>query len=278
MQVSILRDLALVVAGNNLIEGQTVRRFWPDYEIFRYSKECVFIDKDHSIIAPDPNEWLARIQRDFDGLWLDYSDRNKWVGDRMTVGFVGGGHRWLIGAVKGETTELWEGGDELGDRKDPAHKIWKSGYVRLEADWKQTREPGRGVADMKAILDDTLRKIGAFAREQKRDNFAESFEAARDALTGKPVRDPMFDNGEMSRETRQLLQAIGSAWVFGGMGSWNDIGFENEKDNQTYETLSNALYEQLNEAVAAVANSTWPKHKAPPPAGGKSWWQRLTGS
>jgi len=42
--------------------------------------------------------------------------------------------------------------------------------------------------------------------------------------------------------------------------------------------LSNALYEQLNEAVAAIANSTWPKHQAPPPADGKSWWQRLTGS
>ena len=278
MQVSIIRDLALVVVGNGMIAGHAPRHFWPDNNLFRYSKECVFLDKDHSVIAADPNAWLARIAKDFDGLWLDYAERKKWVSDRMTVGFVGGGRRWLIGAVKGDTTELWEGGDELGDKKAPNHKIWNSGYVRLDADWKQKREPAPSLAEIRTALDDTLQQIGAFARKVKVDNFAQCFEDAHKALTARPRPDPMLAGAVLPEDAAQLWSAIGSAWVFGGMGSWNDMGFDGE-DNTTYETLSDRLFSELNEAVAAVANSTWPAHKAPPSKdGGGSWWQRTFGS
>jgi len=255
VQVSIIRDVALVVIGNNLIAGKSIRPFWPDSSIFRYSKECVFLDKDHSVIAADPNAWLERI-KGFDGLWLDYADRQKWVGDRMTVGFVGGGHRWLIGAVKDSATEIWEGGDQLGDRKAKDQKIWKSGYVRLDANWKEKRSPGRSVAELKAVLNDTLTKIEIFARKVKVDNFADCFNEARNALTARPKADPMLADAALPDDAAQLWSVIGSAWVFGGMGSWNDMGFDGE-DGQTYEALSDALFAQLNEAVAAVANSTW---------------------
>ena len=39
----------------------------------------------------------------------------------------------------------------------------------------------------------------------------------------------------------QLLGAAQSAWVFGGMGSWNDLGFEGE-DQALYDRLSEELY------------------------------------
>lgn len=273
MQTAIIRDLVLVVAGNSLIQENTVRRFWPDYEIFRYSKECVFVDGNGALLAPDPNAWLETIQQNYDGLWLDYTAQDRGVPDRMTQGFVGGGRRWLIGAVRGATTELWEGGDDLGDKNDPTGKIWNSGYVRVSADWKEKRDPGHSIAEMKAALDETLQKIGGFARQQQRNNFAESFEAARAALTGRPVRDPMFRHGELGRDAAQLWQAVGAAWVFGGMGSWNDIVFEGA-DHATYEQLSEELYTKLNEATAAVANSTWPKYRMPSKEG-TTWWQRL---
>lgn len=274
MQTAIIRDLVLVAAGNNLIQENTARRFWPDYEIFQYSKECVFVDENGALLAPDPNAWLETIQKSYDGLWLDYMGQNAAsVPDRMTQGFVGGGRRWLIRAVRGGITELWEGGDELGDKNDPSGKIWNSGYVRITADWKEKRAPGKSIAEMKAALDGTLQKIGGFARAKKEDNFAESFDSARAALTGRPVRDPLFLNGELSREAAQLWQAIGSAWVFGGMGSWNDIVFEGA-DHETYVQLSEELYAALNEATAVVANSTWPKYRMPSKEG-TTWWQRL---
>lgn len=261
MQGPLVRDVLLVAIGNSLIAGKSVGWFWPDSGIFRYSRECVFVDRDHSVTAADPNTWLERV-RTFDGLWLDYTDRGKWVGDRMTVGFVGGGHRWLIGAVNGSVTEIWEGHDTLGDRNATDGKIWTTHYVRLDADWKETRTRGRSVGELKTALDGTLAKIEAFARQQKLADFAGDFGAARKALTARPRADPMLVDAMLPEDAAQLWAAIGAAWVFGGMGSWNDMSFDGE-DGKTYEALSDQLFGELNEAVAAVANSTWPSHSHP---------------
>ena len=41
---------------------------------------------------------------------------------------------------------------------------------------------------------------------------------------------------------RPRARACEAAWVFGGMGSWNDLGFQGE-DQQTYERLSHRLFQ-----------------------------------
>jgi len=52
-----------------------------------------------------------------------------------------------------------------------------------------------------------------------------------------------------------LIFEAGYAWVFGGMGSWNDIGFQDEKDRQLYEDLSDKLYDLVIAALVAGINS-----------------------
>jgi predicted butyrate kinase (DUF1464 family) len=54
---------------------------------------------------------------------------------------------------------------------------------------------------------------------------------------------------------KQLLFSAGNAWVFGGMGSWNDLGFDNKEDNETYDRLSEQLYSNINEAIIASTNT-----------------------
>jgi predicted butyrate kinase (DUF1464 family) len=54
---------------------------------------------------------------------------------------------------------------------------------------------------------------------------------------------------------RQLVFSAGSAWVFGGMGSWNDVVFDKDEDNETYERLSEQLYTRINEAIIAGTTS-----------------------
>jgi hypothetical protein len=51
------------------------------------------------------------------------------------------------------------------------------------------------------------------------------------------------------------MAASSSAWVFGGMGSWNDIGFPDKQKEDEYDRLSAELYEVINECYVAVANS-----------------------
>jgi len=55
----------------------------------------------------------------------------------------------------------------------------------------------------------------------------------------------------------QILWAAQAAWVFGGMGSWNDLWFEGD-DQSLYEQLSEDLYQLLNVAIVIAANTSAP--------------------
>lgn len=260
MQVSLIRNLALTAAGNGAIAGKDVRFFWPKQNIFRFSKECVFLDAAHILIAADPNAWLTQVKTSCRGLWLHYADSKKWLDDRLTVGFVGGGPRWIIEAVRDGGSDLWEGGDSLGDRKASDGKIWNSGYMRIATGWSEPLPAQRPPRETMQALDSTLAQIETFARDEKIDNFADNFRDARNFLKNAHAsgldRDELLAFADFSVEAKQLWAAVGSAWVFGGMGSWNDMSFDGAK-NELYDKLSAALFAQLNEAIAAVANSTY---------------------
>lgn len=53
-------------------------------------------------------------------------------------------------------------------------------------------------------------------------------------------------------EARQLLAAAVTAWVFGGMGSWNDIGFADTARRSEYDRLTDTLYRSVLAAFVAV--------------------------
>jgi hypothetical protein len=60
-----------------------------------------------------------------------------------------------------------------------------------------------------------------------------------------------------------LLDASQKAWVFGGMGSWNDLGSEGD-DQKLYERLSDRLFRAVNEAIEAAATSTFKEGRTAP--------------
>lgn len=62
--------------------------------------------------------------------------------------------------------------------------------------------------------------------------------------------------GLLPAEGQQLLSTANSAWVFGGMGWWNDMSFEGETQQQ-YDELSDRLYQLLNEAVVTGVNTSY---------------------
>jgi len=55
-------------------------------------------------------------------------------------------------------------------------------------------------------------------------------------------------------QSRHLSPAAAQAWVFGGMGSWNDIGFVNGAVQSEYRELSGPLYAATLQALPADAN------------------------
>ncbi len=54
---------------------------------------------------------------------------------------------------------------------------------------------------------------------------------------------------------RRLLSACEKAWVFGGMGSWNDVGFETPELEARYRSLTPELFSAVLFGVAAAVNS-----------------------
>lgn len=105
-----------------------------------------------------------------------------------------------------------------------------------------------------------------FAREVKEHFWEKAFKSALEALQDPHLLQVASD-GEYelllpdwgySECAHRLLQGAGHADVFGGMGSWNDIGFSDQKRQATYERVSEHLYQAVCEAVVVAANAFCP--------------------
>ena len=59
-----------------------------------------------------------------------------------------------------------------------------------------------------------------------------------------------------SIEANAILDACQSCWVFAGMGSWNDMGFDGD-DQKIYEEVSERLFQSATGAIVAATNSTF---------------------
>lgn len=44
------------------------------------------------------------------------------------------------------------------------------------------------------------------------------------------------------------------AWVFGGMGSWNDLGFSDADSHHRYQEVTRRLYDGVLRAFVATVN------------------------
>lgn len=55
-------------------------------------------------------------------------------------------------------------------------------------------------------------------------------------------------------ENNQYLTAAEKAWVFGGMGSWNDMADLGDLDNAEYDRLSLELYREIMYAITFSVN------------------------
>ncbi len=105
-----------------------------------------------------------------------------------------------------------------------------------------------------------MREISTLASRLSYDNWPAVFGKALDALEGKPgtalptaLRPPYY--AAYPKEAQRLLAAAYSGWVFGGMGSWNDVVFSDLEDQAEYDRLTPALYQSLCHAIVAVSCS-----------------------
>lgn len=287
MQTSILQTVAVVIWGNAGLHGADLSAFWPSSPLFQFCKSVRFVtlsEKNGSFTetpyAEDPLEWFGQMKRrGVRGFRVLHQVRNDpRISDRMAVGFVGGGGRWMIEAIGGDGADLWEARWALGDRNDPQRRIWNVTYGRTVAD-RPILEPCNVKEEvLRTHLADVLSEIACFAKVHKLDNFATCF---RQALSALDAETPGWPGGMvpvpldgLPLSSQRLLAASLNAWVFGAMGSWNDLGFQGGEQT-LYESLSDRLFQLLNHVVVQAANASFTP--TPLPKGGKRkpWWRAI---
>jgi hypothetical protein len=268
MQGPIFQVLALVTHGNAALSGGPVAGFYPSHAAFAFTDHVRFAVLEPpreawktTPFAADPSLWLAKLR---DGgcrglrAWRSASADEDIVSDRFSVAFVGGGGRWLIESVGPAGSDFWMANWRLGNRDRPDRKIWQVTYGRVEQD-RPTAAPEPASLDrLSRDLQETLRDAAALSRRNDLDEFTQSFDEALAALTaeGEPDLHGLAPPGQLPLPASRLAAASLHAWVFGGMGSWNDIVFKGS-DDEEYHRISENLYRLINAAAVEAVNGSF---------------------
>jgi hypothetical protein len=273
MQGTIAQLVALTIHGNAILQKrQTAERsnLQATNTTFQFCEWVKFTDALPAKSLPELLPYALDVQTWFERLSSEgaYAIRMSYgpsqtnstnAPDRSLVAFVGGGGEWRIQTYRPESTDVWRSNWQVGDRTRTDKKIWRVSYVRVftspETQWPQ----GEDLELLKSELKTLLVDIAQFSREQHFDSFTACFESALACLDSETPLQGVYHkdlapSGFLSLTANQLLCSAQAAWVFGGMGSWNDVYFE-DTHKARYNDLSEKLYRLLNRAIVAVANS-----------------------
>ncbi len=193
-----------------------------------------------------------------------------------------GGNTWVTQADSGNV--LWRAKwsiDDVAYRNQD--RFWSVEYCQIT---EKPREHKRRAADgrimespevreMKEIFADVLSEAKSFSERANLDDWSEEFgEAIRllsDASPEIPYHPDLLPDSFHSLSARQLLASACKAWVFGGMGSWNDLGgnlgcrigtavgvskrpFTDSSLNTEYDSVSFNLFQAIMYAILAAVN------------------------
>lgn len=263
--------ISLVSHGNEyLTSRQLPVDYYPANAAFRYCRLVDFWDIKKSFlgnpkevkIAATPLEWFPFIRKEGCTklrLYYELLPQSNVGPPHKLAAFVGGGGTWLIEAMYKKDSDFWAPRWQATHPQDPDQLIWSVNYGRTSNHYASSNmRPD--VHEKAAELHSNLVQIRDFAIEQNYPEWGSVFQQALDDLEGAAA-DPAAKFGDFlvaknhTPEAIHLLQACSSAWVFGGMGSWNDLSFDTDAANARYDALSAALYQAVIQGALAAANS-----------------------
>lgn len=201
-------------------------------------------------ISPDPAKWISSlVESNAHKVILHFAEMNQYgLPDHITAAFVGGGSQWFI-EVK------YEGGSHLFLYQENGSGGLKDQLILLDREF-MNQIPTPTVEDSRRQLSRVLASLIDLAKAHEQANhWASIFGSALDTLnTSNPYTSDFLPYGIYSLESHQLLETAFRSWVFGGMGSWNDMAFEN-RDQDKYLALTDELYTAICNALVAGVNS-----------------------
>lgn len=228
---------------------------------FTHEKKGLLWGKSKKIIARSPTDWLrwlssSNIRRS----WLtvmsrsEYLQRNDNFDDYRTSAFVGGGSIWVMTAQTHDDRSFsWVPIWQHQKVDPPPTKPWKVEYQAFNDVWEFENPDILAATE---TLHCALTDIHKFATDLEIPIWPSLFERALgwlEGIEGKLHDRDLSPDGVLSEDARRLLYACQTSWVFGGMGSWNDIY---ETQHPDYSTVSKALFESVNAGIVTAVNSS----------------------
>lgn len=263
--------VSLTCHGNAALRGLETPQFFPSNSTCQFCDRITFVELSKTFfgkskeveVANTPDMWFAYLKRaGARGLRLVSSPRNdSGISDRMSAGFVGGGEAWSIEAIHTNgRSNYWQSRWEVWNQDAPERRIWRVAYGRVSE--SKTIIPSTPELPMiRSELQSALQDIREFALCNDCGGFADCFAKgiavlARSSAAQRGYHQDIAPLGCISPVAASLLDACQHAWVFGGMGSWNDMGFDGEK-GKDYDRVSERLFRALNQAIAAATNDSF---------------------
>jgi len=261
---------ALTCHANAYLAGREIPGFFPSNSTCQFCDRIEFVELEPNPsgepratpVAATPDEWIHELPvRQVDGIRLIFGPRNDPnISDRLSAGFVGGGRVWTMEVVRDDgQSEFWSAEWRVWDQEAPEQRIWRVVY-QLEATKASGAYRGRNLAIVRQAFRESLLEVKAFSERHTQGAFTEYFSEALLALDDymadvgyhKDIALP----GQLSEDAESLLKGSMRAWVFGGMGTWNDMGFEGALQTE-YENVSDSLFDVVHEAIEAAVTSTY---------------------
>lgn len=266
MNGELVQLIALTCQANAALAGHG-HAIVPDPVAYRFCRSVSFVmfRKDASgtwreeLVAQTPDAWidgLARAGASHVTLTPGSPDDEQ-IPARIGASFANGGGWALDVNLPDDIQQRWIARWDVAEPEAADQKIWRVTYGCV-ATFTGAPRQASDLAGANARLERALVDIRSFAeRIGHLENFVETFDTALKCLRAPPGR-PAYPLDPAMRilapPAANLLQAAECAYVFGGMGSWNDMGFEGETEID-YQRVSDELYVAINEAIAAAASA-----------------------
>ncbi|OIR12701.1 hypothetical protein GALL_57680 [mine drainage metagenome] len=272
MTGTLAQIIALTAYGNNYFKNDnlpigfntdnTTFQFCNKVDFREFHRAFFFSKLKEIVVANNPTEWFKYLKADGCKslrLYFEYSKDQSFAKDHQLAGFVGGGGSWLIEAIYDNFSNYWANKWEVTNQDDVDRKIWTVNYG-LTVKQKHISNLQIDNQKVKNKLRKTLTEIANFAFKQNLQDWGEQFDKAKTILDSQTPNDNYYHKdiiplANYSLIAKQILFAAGYSWVFGGMGSWNDLAFDNKEDDEVYNKLSEQLYSNINEAIISAINT-----------------------
>ncbi|MHA1680426.1 MAG: hypothetical protein ACTSUE_05420 [Promethearchaeota archaeon] len=255
MILDIEKTVSLVTFTNAILKGQDIK-FTSEHSTIRFAKhipppenapaDAVYDDTE--IIALNPDKWVTLLKgKGVSRLRLHFYMPESELPPRIAAAFVGGAGTWVIEAVHGTSSDIYEFKSHAS--ASTSHKHLGVHLLMILENVPPIEQTSQSPTEVLTKIRDVLEKLEKLAYEDERTyHWGKIFKNARTIPTDNIPNwyEDIVPPGIIPDENRHLIITAISSWVFGGMGSWNDVCVGGE--------LNDALYDAIMESFVTGVN------------------------